>query len=86
MDFDPAMGVRRRDVVLTTGWVSQVLMARGVSTRGARGILGAAPLVIGGLIIATLPYIDGAGLQIALLVLGSGLCGVDLCGLPADAR
>ncbi|MFY9956832.1 MFS transporter [Bradyrhizobium sp.] len=62
-------------VVLTTGWVSQVLMARGVSTRGARGILGAAPLVIGGLIIATLPYIDGAGLQIALLVLGSGLCG-----------
>jgi MFS family permease len=61
--------------VLTTGWVSQVLMARGVSTRGARGILGAAPLVIGGLIIATLPYIDGAGLQIALLVLGSGLCG-----------
>jgi MFS family permease len=61
--------------VLTTGWVSQVLMERGVSTRGARGILGAAPLVIGGLIIATLPYINGAGLQIALLVLGSGLCG-----------
>ena len=62
-------------VVLTTGWVSQVLMARGVSTRGARGILGAAPLVIAGLIIATLPYIDGAGLQIALLVLVSGLSG-----------
>jgi MFS family permease len=61
--------------VLTTGWVSQVLMARGVSTRGARGILGAAPLVIGGLIIATLPHVSGAGLQIALLVLGSGLCG-----------
>jgi MFS family permease len=62
-------------IVLITGWISQVLMARGVSTRGARGILGAAPLVIGGLIIATLPYIDGAGLRIALLVLGSGLCG-----------
>jgi MFS family permease len=62
-------------VVLITGWVSQVLMARGVSTRIARGILGAAPLVVGGLIIATLPHIDGAGLQIALLVLGSGLCG-----------
>jgi MFS family permease len=61
--------------VLTTGWVSQVLMARGVSTRGARGILGAAPLVIGGLIIAALPYVDGAGLRIALLVLGSGLSG-----------
>src|SRR5436305_15217358 len=35
-------------VVLLTGWISQVMMARGVSTRGARGILGAAPLVVGG--------------------------------------
>jgi MFS family permease len=61
--------------VLTTGWVSQVLMARGVSTRGARGILGATPMVIGGSIVSMLPHVDGAGLQIALLVLGSGLCG-----------
>jgi MFS family permease len=61
--------------VLTIGWISQVLMARGVSTRGARGILGAAPLVIGGLIIAMLPHVDGAGLRIAFLVLGSGLSG-----------
>ena len=30
-------------VVLLTGWISQVLMARGVSTRGARGVLGAVP-------------------------------------------
>jgi MFS family permease len=61
--------------VLTTGWVSQVLMLRGMSTRGARGILGAAPLVVGGAIIAMLPHVNGAGLQIALLVFGSGLCG-----------
>jgi MFS family permease len=61
--------------VLLTGWISQVLMARGVSTRGARGILGAAPLVVGGSILAVLPHVDGAGLQIALLVIGSGLCG-----------
>ena len=50
-------------------------MARGVSTRGARGVLGSAPLVVGGSILAVLPHIDGAGLQIALLVFGSGLCG-----------
>src|ERR1700692_5108928 len=50
-------------------------MARGVSTRGARGVLGSVPLVVGGLILATLPYVDGAGLQITLLVIGSGLCG-----------
>jgi MFS family permease len=60
-------------VMLLTGWVSQVLVARGVSTRGARGVLGAVPLIVGGLILAVIPYIEGAGLQIALLVIGSGL-------------
>jgi MFS family permease len=62
-------------IVLLTGWVSQVLMARGVSTRGARGVLGSVPLIVGGLILAALPLVDGAGVQIALLVIGSGLCG-----------
>src|SRR3954454_4936253 len=62
-------------VVLLTGWVSQVLMVRGMSTRGARGVLGAAPLIVGGSILALMPYVQGAGLQIALLVVGSGLCG-----------
>ena len=62
-------------IVLITGWVSQVLMARGFTTRGARGVLGSVPLIIGGLIMPTLPYVDGAGLRIALLVIGSGLCG-----------
>ena len=62
-------------IVVLTGWISQVLMARGFSTRGARGVLGAAPLVVGGVILAALPHVNGAGLQIALLVIGSGLCG-----------
>jgi MFS family permease len=62
-------------VVMLAGWLSQVLMARGVSTRGARGVLGSAPLVLGGLILAAMPHVNGAGLQIALLVVGSGLCG-----------
>src|SRR5580704_9056902 len=62
-------------IVMLTGWISQVLMARGFSTRGARGVVGSAPLIVGGLILAMLPYISGAGLQIALLVVGSGLCG-----------
>jgi len=62
-------------MLLLTGWVSQVLMARGISTRGARGVLGAVPLIIAGLFFAAIPYIEGAGLQIALLVIGSGLCG-----------
>jgi MFS family permease len=63
-------------VVLLTGWVSQVLMARGVSSRGARGVLGSVPLIVGGAILATLPYVHGSSvLLIALLVVGAGLSG-----------
>jgi len=62
-------------IVLLTGLLSQILMARGYSTRIARGVLGAGPLVVGGSILAVLPHVQGAGLQIAFLVLGSGLCG-----------
>jgi MFS family permease len=62
-------------VVILTGWISQVLMSRGVSTRGARGVLGSVPLIVGGLIIAILPHVEVGGLMIALLVAGSGLCG-----------
>jgi MFS transporter, ACS family, D-galactonate transporter len=62
-------------IVILTGWISQVMMARGVSTRGARGVLGSVPLIIGGSILALMPHVSGAGLQIALLVVGSGLCG-----------
>jgi MFS family permease len=61
-------------VVLLTGWLSQVLTARGVSSRGSRGVLGAAPLIAGGAILAIMPHVNGAGLQIALLVVGAGLC------------
>ncbi|MBW7972226.1 MFS transporter [Bradyrhizobium sp. BR 10289] len=62
-------------VVILTGWISQVMMARGYTTRISRGVLGSVPLIIGGLILATMPHATGAGLQIALLVVGSGLCG-----------
>ena len=62
-------------VVLLTGWVSQVLMGRGMSTRGARGVLGSVPLIVGGVILAILPYVGGAGWQVAFLVVGAGLCG-----------
>ncbi len=61
--------------VLLTGWLSQALVARGFSTRAARGVLGAAPLIVGGSILGLMPHTSGAGLQIALLVIGSGLCG-----------
>ncbi|MET4386712.1 MFS family permease [Bradyrhizobium sp. F1.4.3] len=62
-------------IVILTGWISQVMMARGYTTRISRGVLGSVPLIIGGLILSTMPHVQGAGLQIALLVVGSGLCG-----------
>jgi MFS family permease len=62
-------------IVILTGWISQLLMARGMSTRGARGVLGSVPLIIGGAILALMSHVSGAGLQIAFLVVGSGLCG-----------
>lgn len=62
-------------IVIITGWVSQVMMARGSTTRIARGVLGSVPLVLGGVILAMMPHVQGAGFQIALLVVGTGLCG-----------
>ncbi|MBR0757574.1 MFS transporter [Bradyrhizobium jicamae] len=62
-------------IVILTGWISQVMLTRGFTTRGARGVLGAAPLVVGGCILAMLPYVPLGPLTIAMLVVGSGLCG-----------
>jgi MFS family permease len=62
-------------IVLLTGWVSQVMLARGFTTRGARGVLGSVPLVVGGLILATLPYFTPGGTVVAVFVFGTGLCG-----------
>jgi MFS family permease len=62
-------------IVLLTGWISQVMLARGYTTRGARGVLGAAPLIVGGAILAFLPYVAPGGPMIAVLVLGTGLSG-----------
>jgi MFS family permease len=62
-------------IVLLTGWISQVMLARGFTTRGARGVLGSVPLIVGGLILSMIPHVAPGALMIALLVVGSGLCG-----------
>ncbi|MDP1582519.1 MAG: MFS transporter [Bradyrhizobium sp.] len=62
-------------IVLLAGWISQVMLTRGFTTRGARGVLGSVPLIVGGLILLAMPHVDGAGLRVVLLVLGPGLCG-----------
>jgi len=62
-------------VVLITGWASQALMARGLSTRVARGVLGATPLIVGGAIMAMVGHVESAGMRVALLVVSGGLSG-----------
>jgi MFS transporter, ACS family, D-galactonate transporter len=70
-------------VVLTTGWLSQFPMARGISSRLARGVLGSAPLIVGGLIVLMLPYLNSSIGKIALLVVGGGLSGSIYVVCPA---
>jgi MFS family permease len=61
--------------VLLSGWVSQTLVSRGVTTRAARGVLGSVPLITGGLLIAMLPWATSATAKIAMLAIGTGLTG-----------
>ncbi|WP_369720466.1 MFS transporter [Bradyrhizobium sp. LLZ17] len=70
-------------IVILTGWISQVMTARGYTTRVSRGVLGSVPLIIGGLILAAMPYVPGVGLKIVLLVVGPGLCGAIYVVCPA---
>jgi MFS family permease len=70
-------------IVLVTGFLSQLLLGRGTSTRLARGVLGAAPLVAGGVTLLLLPVVEGAGWRVALLVLGSGITGAIYVVCPA---
>ena len=70
-------------VVLLTGWLSQSLVARGVSTRFARGVVGAAPLVVGGALLMLMPLVDSAAARIALLVASTGVSGAIYVVCPA---
>lgn len=47
----------------------------GASPRVARGVLGSAPLVAGGLIILIMPHVVDPAWQVALIVVGGGLTG-----------
>ena len=70
-------------IVLLSGWLSQRLLAGGATTRASRGVLGAAPLVAGGLILLLMQFVDSAGWRVALLVLGTGVSGAIYVVCPA---
>jgi MFS transporter, ACS family, D-galactonate transporter len=47
-------------VVIGVGWLSQLLLARGVSTRWARGVLGGSCVAVGGLALLLTPFAPAA--------------------------
>lgn len=61
--------------VMLSGWISQIMVGRGVTTRVARGVLGTVPLIVGGLLLLVVPSASSPVAKIALLVIGGGLTG-----------
>jgi MFS transporter, ACS family, D-galactonate transporter len=59
--------------MLATGWYSQRLLSRGVSSRLARGVFGGLSVVLGGAALVMLPYLPGIPIKIALTTLGVAL-------------
>jgi len=53
------------------GWMSQRLMARGVSSRVARGILGGGFVTLGGAALLAMPFLPGVALKIAMTTIGT---------------
>ena len=60
-------------VVIASGWYSQRLISRGVSSRVARGLLGGACVAIGGAALAIMPYVPNIPLKIGLTTIGVAL-------------
>jgi MFS family permease len=60
-------------LVIAAGWASQRLLARGVSSRVARGIFGGACVALGGVALAIMPYVPGISAKVALTTIGVAL-------------
>lgn len=59
--------------MLAAGWYSQRLLARGLSSRVARGILGGACVALGGTALTLMPYLPGVAVKIAMTTIGLAL-------------
>ena len=57
-------------IVTFAGWFSQHLLARGVSTRLARGVFGGGGVALGGICLMLMRYMHGDTLKIAMIIAG----------------
>lgn len=60
-------------ITVSLGWYSQRLMARGVTSRIARGLLGGGCVALGGVLLMTLPYVLSVPAKIVVGALGLSL-------------
>jgi MFS transporter, ACS family, D-galactonate transporter len=60
-------------VVIAGGWLSQRLLARGATSRSARGILGGGFVMAGGVALLLMPALPTVGQKIAMTTLGIAL-------------
>ena len=60
-------------LVIAAGWFSQRLLARGVSSRVARGIFGGACVALGGAAMAIMPDVPSISAKIGLTTIGVAL-------------
>jgi MFS transporter, ACS family, D-galactonate transporter len=60
-------------MVIAAGWGSQRLLARGMSSRLARGVFGGTCVALGGAALAMMPFVSGIAVKIALTTIGVAL-------------
>jgi ACS family D-galactonate transporter-like MFS transporter len=60
-------------LVISLGWYSQRLLAKGVSSRVARGIFGGVCVALGGVVLLLLPYMPNATMRILATMVGTAL-------------
>ena len=86
LDFGAAMGVRRHHRAAHGMDFAGDAWHAAIPPAARAACSARSPLIVGGLILAVLPHVDGAGLQIAAAGGRVRTVRIDLCGLPADAR
>jgi MFS transporter, ACS family, D-galactonate transporter len=70
-------------VVIAGSWLSERMMARGSSSRSARGIVSGVAICLGGLALLAAPYAPSVPLKIALIIAGTTLPSVVYILSPA---
>jgi ACS family D-galactonate transporter-like MFS transporter len=70
-------------VVVAGGWFSQRLLARGVSSRLARGMFGGASVALGGVALLVMPSMPTDALKIAMTIIATALPSIIYVIVPA---